>query len=151
LIDLIDQRVHFLEKLSTTVDELRDSGICKQLTQTVLLGASLGYKYGLREVAGKLQYEVRMSVLKRTPGFSEYATALILANAKKMGEPIEDSLLVIDRNVEQLQFLVNSGLLKLAELKKESGLSLSVLVPELIIEVSGIRGTLNIDEIDLPK
>jgi uncharacterized coiled-coil protein SlyX len=150
LTELIDQRVHFLAKLSPIVDELRESGICKTLTQTILLGASLGYKYGLREVAGKLQYEVRMSVLKRTPGFSEYATALILANAKNMNEPIVESQLVIDRNVEQLQFLVNSGLLKLAELKKESGLTLSVLVPELIIEVSGIRGTLKIDEIDLP-
>lgn len=151
MTEMIDQRVHFLEKLSPIIDELRDSGICKSLTQTILLGASLGYKYGLREVAGKLQYEIRMSVLKRTPGFSEYATALIVANAKKMDEPIEESLLVIDRNVDQLQFLVNSGLLKLAELKKESGLSLAVLVPELIIEVSGMRGSLNIDEIDLPK
>jgi hypothetical protein len=151
LTEMIDQRVHFLEKLSPIIDELRDSGICKNHTQTILLGASLGYKYGLREVAGKLQYEIRMSVLKRTPGFIEYVTALIVANAKKMEEQIEDTLLVIDRNVDQLQFLVNSGLLKLAELKKESGLSLSTLVPELIIEVSGMRGSLNIDEIDLPK
>ena len=150
MIDQTDQRIHFLSTLSPLIDELRDSGICKQLTQTILLGASLGYHYGLREVTGKSQYEIRMSVLKRTPGFVEFATALLLGQTKRTSEPVNENMLVIDRNVDFLQFLVNSGLLKLAEMKKETGLSLAVLVPELIIEVSGIRGSMNLDEIELP-
>lgn len=150
MVDFGDQRVLFLKSVSEVVDELRESGICKNLTQTVLLGCTLGYKFGLLDVVGVKRYDVRVGVLARTPGFVEYATAIILAVHSKAGENLSRQLLNLADNVDALTLITNSGLLHLAQQKHHTGLSLSVLLPELMIQSTRIREDLDLNEIDLP-
>ena len=150
MIDFGDQRILLLKNVSDVVDELRDSGICRTLTQTVLLGATLGYHFGVVDVSGVKRYDVRLQVLVRTPGFAEYVLALMLGAKKRESGDISATDLKLQNNIENLTAITNSGLLHLAARKRETGLSLAILIPELMIQASQIRDELDISRIDLP-
>jgi len=146
-----DPRVHFLQSLSSLIDELRETGYASNLTDVTRLAASIGAAYSMRDIVGARQYDVRWSVLRRSAHFESLANALAIyasgsQNAADVAEAIKTGT-----KVDYLEVLANSGLLFLQERKMETGQPLSILLPALIQERIGLNADYSVRDIEIPK
>ena len=127
-----DPEIKFSVDVAEVIESIKNAGFATTNADVVLLGAALGYKYGWRAYSPETQGYVRFGVLSRQLNFEELAVALMLASRVRNVENIDEESIALDKNLNYLSKMTNSGLMHLKSVMRDMNREASDVLTLLI-------------------